>query len=60
MVASTLVAYLTVYVLLLVAYVGVIKYMAEHPATPAPVAPRPVDGPSAPAHPAQGAAPWTH
>ena len=60
MVASTLAAYLTVYVLLLVAYVGVIKYMAEHPATPAPVAPRPVDGPSAPAHPAQGAAPWTH
>ena len=60
MVAGTLAAYLTVYVLLLVAYVGVIKYMAEHPATPAPVAPRPVDGPSAPAHPAQGAAPWTH
>lgn len=39
MVASTLAAYLTVYVLLLAAYVGVIKYMAEHPSVPAPAAP---------------------
>ncbi|WP_311223835.1 MULTISPECIES: cytochrome ubiquinol oxidase subunit I [unclassified Acidovorax] len=31
MVAGTLIAYLTVYGLLLVSYVGVIKYMAEHP-----------------------------
>ncbi|PTT23476.1 cytochrome ubiquinol oxidase subunit I [Acidovorax sp. HMWF029] len=38
MVASTLAAYLIVYGLLLVAYVGVIKYMAEHPAMPAPAA----------------------
>lgn len=38
MVAGTLAAYLTVYVLLLAAYVGVIKYMAEHPAQPAPAA----------------------
>lgn len=36
MVAGTLAAYLTVYVLLLAAYVGVIKYMAEHPAQPVP------------------------
>lgn len=36
MVATTLAAYLTVYVLLLLAYVGVIKYMAEHPGLPAP------------------------
>lgn len=39
MVAGTLAAYLTVYGLLLVAYVGVIKYMAEHPAIPAPAVP---------------------
>ena len=39
MVAGTLAAYLTVYALLLVAYVGVIKYMAEHPAIPAPAVP---------------------
>ncbi len=38
MVAGTLAAYLTVYVLLLVAYVGVIKHMAEHPAQPVPAA----------------------
>lgn len=38
MVAGTLAAYLTVYVLLLAAYVGVIKYMAEHPAQPVPAA----------------------
>ncbi|MCZ8094232.1 MAG: cytochrome ubiquinol oxidase subunit I [Acidovorax sp.] len=36
MVAGTLAAYLTVYALLLVAYVGVIKHMAEHAALPAP------------------------
>jgi cytochrome d ubiquinol oxidase subunit I len=36
MVAGTLAAYLTVYVLLLFAYVGVIKYMAEHAAQPVP------------------------
>lgn len=61
MVAGTLAAYLTVYVLLLVAYVGVIKYMAEHPAVPAPAAPRPVDAAasSATARPGEGAAPWT-
>ena len=39
MVAGTLAAYLSVYALLLVAYVGVIKYMAEHPAIPAPAVP---------------------
>lgn len=61
MVAGTLAAYLTVYVLLLVAYVGVIKYMAEHPAVPAPAAPRPVDAAAsyATARPGEGAAPWT-
>ena len=36
MVASTLAAYLTVYALLLAAYVGVIKHMAEHATLPAP------------------------
>lgn len=41
MVATTLVAYLTVYVLLLVAYVGVIKYMSEHPTMPVPAVPPP-------------------
>ncbi len=40
MVAGTLVAYLTVYGLLLISYVGVIKYMAEHP-TMATAAARP-------------------
>ena len=38
MVAGTLAAYLSVYVLLLAAYVGVIKYMAEHSAMPTPAA----------------------
>ena len=46
MVATTLGAYLTVYVLLLAAYVGVIKYMSEHPTMPvpavAPPAPQPL------------------
>jgi cytochrome d ubiquinol oxidase subunit I len=41
-VATTLAAYLALYALLLLAYVGVLKYMAEHPAKPAPEAPRPV------------------
>ncbi|QHE87581.1 cytochrome ubiquinol oxidase subunit I [Hydrogenophaga sp. BPS33] len=38
-VALTLAAYLMVYGLLLVTYVGVLKYMAEHPVHPAPEAP---------------------
>jgi cytochrome bd ubiquinol oxidase subunit I len=42
MVLGTLIAYLLLYVLLLAAYVGVIKYMAEHPEKPAPEAPGPV------------------
>lgn len=41
MVAVTLVAYGTLYVLLLAAYVGVLKYMAEHPAGPGSTAPAP-------------------
>ena len=43
MVAGTLAAYLTVYVLLLLAYVGVIKHMSEHPtqATAAAAPPSP-------------------
>ena len=36
MLMGTLVAYLTVYVLLLAAYIGVIKYMAEHSTMPTP------------------------
>jgi cytochrome bd ubiquinol oxidase subunit I len=47
MVASTLAAYLIVYGLLLVAYVGVIKYMAEHSAMPTPAAPHPAPAPRA-------------
>jgi cytochrome bd ubiquinol oxidase subunit I len=39
-VAFTLAAYLVVYGLLLVTYVGVLKYMAEHPKEHAPEAPR--------------------
>lgn len=42
LVALTLVAYLVVYGLLLLSYVGVLKYMAEHPAQPAPEQPAPV------------------
>jgi cytochrome d ubiquinol oxidase subunit I len=38
-VVTTLVAYLTVYALLLLAYIGVLKYMAEHPTSPAPLNP---------------------
>ncbi len=38
-VAATLTAYLVVYGLLLITYVGVLKYMAEHPTKHAPEAP---------------------
>ncbi|MBX3608505.1 MAG: cytochrome ubiquinol oxidase subunit I [Hydrogenophaga sp.] len=38
-VAITLMAYLIVYGLLLITYVGVLKHMAEHPIKPAPEAP---------------------
>ncbi|EYC52003.1 cytochrome D ubiquinol oxidase subunit I [Hylemonella gracilis str. Niagara R] len=41
MVVTTLVAYLLVYALLLLAYVGVLKYMAEHPAPASPTTPSP-------------------
>jgi len=37
LIALTLTAYLVVYALLLVAYVGVLKYMAEHPVEHAPL-----------------------
>jgi len=40
MIAATLTAYLIVYGLLLITYVGVLKYMAEHPFKHAPEAPR--------------------
>ena len=46
LVAGTLAAYLTVYALLLAAYVGVLKHMAEHAALPAPATA------SVPPHPA--------
>jgi len=39
MIATTLTAYLVVYGLLLITYVGVLKYMAEHPFKHAPEAP---------------------
>ena len=39
MIATTLTAYLIVYGLLLITYVGVLKYMAEHPFKHAPEAP---------------------
>ena len=42
MVLGTLIAYLSLYVLLLVSYIGVLKYMAEHPEQAAPEAPAPV------------------
>ena len=42
MVLATLIAYLSLYALLLVSYIGVLKYMAEHPEQPAPEAPSPV------------------
>lgn len=52
MVLSTLVAYLVVYAGLLLAYVGVLMYMAQHPAKPTPDTPQspkaamPVAGPA--------------
>lgn len=42
LVALTLAAYVTVYLLLLLAYVGVLKYMAEHPAKAQPSAASPL------------------
>ncbi len=42
MVLASLIAYLLLYLLLLVSYVGVLKYMAEHPEKPAPEAPGPI------------------
>ncbi len=42
MVASTLVAWLLLYVVLLGSYVAVLKYMAEHPDKPSPESPMPV------------------
>jgi len=52
MVLSTLIAYLVVYAGLLLAYVGVLMYMAQHPAKPTPEAPfspkaaTPIGGPA--------------
>ncbi|MBC5766300.1 cytochrome ubiquinol oxidase subunit I [Ramlibacter albus] len=52
MVLSTLVAYLAVYAFLLIAYVLVLMYMAEHPAMPTPDTPQspkaaaPIGGPA--------------
>jgi cytochrome d ubiquinol oxidase subunit I len=40
MVLSTLIAYLAVYVFLLVSYVGVLMYMSTHPAKPTPDTPQ--------------------
>lgn len=40
LIAATLTAYLVVYGLLLITYVGVLKYMAEHPLKHAPEAPQ--------------------
>ena len=51
-VLSTLVAYLAVYVFLLLAYIGVLMYMAQHPAMPTPETPQspkagePIGGPA--------------
>ena len=42
LVASTLAAWLLLYLVLLLSYVAVLKYMAEHPAAPAPEKPLPV------------------
>ncbi|MFO6421338.1 cytochrome ubiquinol oxidase subunit I [Hylemonella sp. W303a] len=50
MVVTTLVAYLVVYALLLLAYIGVLKYMAEHTNPSSPVTPRPQPD-SAPVNP---------
>jgi cytochrome d ubiquinol oxidase subunit I len=52
MVLSTLVAYLVVYAGLLLAYIGVLMYMAQHPAQPTPDTPQsaksamPIGGPA--------------
>jgi len=51
LVAGTLIAWLLLYAVLLGSYVAVLKYMAEHPGTPAPEAPRPVIGGALPAIP---------
>jgi cytochrome d ubiquinol oxidase subunit I len=51
-VLSTLIAYLAVYVFLLLAYIGVLMYMAQHPAMPTPDTPQspkaaePIGGPA--------------
>ena len=51
-VLSTLIAYLVVYVFLLLAYIGVLMYMAQHPAMPTPETPQspkaaePIGGPA--------------
>ena len=51
-VLSTLIAYLAVYVFLLLAYIGVLMYMAQHPAMPTPETPQspkaaePIGGPA--------------
>ena len=42
LVMGTLIAWLVLYVVLLVSYIGVIRYMAEHPKQPAPEAPLPI------------------
>ena len=42
LVMGTLIAWLALYVVLLVSYIGVIRYMAEHPKQPAPEAPLPI------------------
>ena len=52
MVLSTLIAYLVVYAFLLLAYVLVLMYMAQHPAMPTPETPQspkaatPIGGPA--------------
>ena len=52
MVLSTLLAYLAVYAFLLLAYIGVLMYMAQHPAMPTPDTPQspkagePIGGPA--------------
>ncbi|MDQ6882340.1 MAG: cytochrome ubiquinol oxidase subunit I, partial [Pseudomonadota bacterium] len=52
MVLSTLIAYLVVYAGLLLSYIGVLMYMAQHPAKPTPQTPQspkaalPVGGPA--------------
>ncbi len=46
MIATTLAAYVVVYIALIVAYIGVIKYMAEKPVDESPSAPAPQSGPA--------------